>query len=68
VYATQNFEKKLHVFSAILAGETGTAVWKIPEARGSKSSVLPLEKAASLSDVQQQWKWYVTLGCQNLEY
>ncbi|KAG0587198.1 hypothetical protein KC19_2G147600 [Ceratodon purpureus] len=38
------------------AGETGTAVWKIPESRGNKSVVLPVEVAASLSSVPQQWK------------
>ena len=46
-------------FFVILAGETGTAVWKIPESRGSKLAVLPVEMGASLSGVPQQWKWYV---------
>lgn len=44
-------------FPVILAGETGTAVWRIPESRGSRSVVLPVELAASLSGVPQQWKW-----------
>lgn len=48
-------------FFARVAGETGTAVWKIPESRGNKSVVLPVEMAASLSGVPQQWKWYVVL-------